>query len=64
MGKKFLPVTTGVAALETAAVAFNSSVSRVASISGATGSDLDALREKAREMGAKTEFSASGAASQ
>ena len=32
-------------------------------ISGATGDDLDALRDKAREMGAKTKFSASEAAS-
>lgn len=67
VGKKFLPVTTGVAALGTAAVKtaadFDSGMSRVSAISGATGSDLDALREKAREMGAKTKFSASEAAS-
>ena len=67
VGKKFLPVTGVVAGLGTAAVKtaadFDTGMSRVSSISGATGSDLDALREKAREMGAKTKFSASEAAS-
>ena len=67
VGKKFLPVTGVVAGLGTAAVKtaadFDSGMSRVSSISGATGSDLDALREKAREMGSKTKFSASEAAS-
>ena len=37
-------------------------MSKVAAVSGATGEDLDALRDKAREMGAKTKFSASEAA--
>ena len=67
VGKKFLPVTGVVAGLGTAAVKtaadFDSGMSRVSAISGATGSDLDALREKAREMGSKTKFSASEAAS-
>ena len=36
-------------------------MSKVSAISGATGSDFDALREKAREMGAKTKFSATEA---
>lgn len=40
---------------------FDSQMSRVSAISGATGSDFDALREKAREMGAKTKFSATEA---
>ena len=31
-------------------------------VSGATGSELEALRDKAREMGSKTKFSASEAA--
>ena len=66
VGKKFLPVTAGVTALGTAAVKtaadFDSAMSKVAAVSGATGSDLDALRDKAREMGAKTKFSASEAA--
>ena len=37
-------------------------MSKVAAVSGATGSEIDALREKAREMGSKTKFSASEAA--
>ena len=65
-GKKLLPVTGAVTALGTAAVKtaadFDTAMSQVAAVSGATGSDLDALREKAREMGSKTKFSASEAA--
>ena len=65
-GKKMMPLTTvigglGVAAVKTAAD-FDSSMSQVAAISGATGDDLQALRDKAREMGEKTKFSASEAA--
>ena len=41
---------------------FDSAMSRVAAVSGATGSDFDSLRDKAREMGAKTKFSATEAA--
>ncbi|MBP3295237.1 MAG: phage tail tape measure protein [Lachnospiraceae bacterium] len=41
---------------------FDSAMSKVAAVSGATGKDLDALRDKAREMGSKTKFSASEAA--
>ena len=37
-------------------------MSKVAAVSGATGDDLQALRDKAREMGEKTKFSASEAA--
>ena len=37
-------------------------MANVAAISGATGDDLQALRDKAREMGEKTKFSASEAA--
>ena len=59
-------VTTPITALGTVAVKtaadFDSAMSQVAAVSGATGSDLDALRDKAREMGAKTKFSASEAA--
>ena len=54
-------VGLGVAAIKTAAD-FDSSMSKVAAVSGATGEDFDALRSKAREMGAKTKFSASEAA--
>ena len=66
-GEKLLPVTGAVVGLGTAAVKtaadFDSGMSKVAAISGAVGDDLDALRAKAREMGAKTKFSASEAAS-
>lgn len=42
---------------------FEAGMSKVSAISGATGEDLDALTEKAKEMGAKTKFSATEAAS-
>lgn len=65
-GKAMMPVTLAIAGLGTAAVKtaadFDTAMSQVAAVSGATGDDLDALREKAREMGAKTKFSASEAA--
>ncbi len=41
---------------------FDSSMANVSAISGATGEELDALREKAKEMGAQTKFSASESA--
>ena len=41
---------------------FDASMSKVAAISGAAGADFDALRNKAREMGATTKFTASEAA--
>lgn len=66
VGQKLLPVTGVVTGLGTAAVKtaadFDSAMSRVAAVSGATGSDFDKLRDKAREMGAKTKFSATEAA--
>lgn len=40
---------------------FDAQMSKVSAISGATGEDFDALREKAREMGEKTKFSATEA---
>lgn len=65
-GKKMMGVTTviggvGVAAVKTAAD-FDSAMSQVAAVSGATGKDFDNLRNKAREMGSKTKFSATEAA--
>lgn len=57
---------TAVTGIGTAAVKvgtdFESAMSNVAAISGATGKDLDALTEKAKEMGAKTKFSATESA--
>lgn len=59
-------VTAPILAVGTAAVKvtsdFDSSMSKVKAVSGATGSEFDALRAKAREMGATTQFSASEAA--
>lgn len=58
--------TLPIAGLATVAVKtaadFDSAMSQVAAVSGATGDDLDALSQKAREMGSKTKFSASEAA--
>lgn len=66
VGKKLMPVTAAIGGLGAAAVKiasdFDSGMSKVAAVSGATGTELDKLREKAREMGAKTKFSASEAA--
>jgi TP901 family phage tail tape measure protein len=42
---------------------FEAGMSKVSAISGAAGSDLDRLTEKAKEMGGKTKFSATEAAS-
>lgn len=59
-------VTAPVVGLGTAVVKtsadFESAMSKVSAISGATGSDLDALNQKAQEMGAKTKFSATESA--
>ena len=41
---------------------FEGAMSKVEAISGATGSELEALREKAKEMGASTKFSATESA--
>ena len=66
MGAAIMPASAVVTALggsmvKTAAD-FESSMSEVQAISGATGSDFDALKDKAQEMGAKTKFSASQSA--
>ena len=56
---------TGIAAVGTYAVNvgkdFEAQMSTVAAISGATGSDFEALSQKAKEMGATTAFSATEA---
>lgn len=65
-GEKLLPVTGAVVGLAGAAVKtaadFEASMSNVQAISGATADEMAILEEKAREMGAKTKFSASEAA--
>ena len=62
-GKKMtLGVTTPLVALGTKAIStaadFEAAMSEVGAISGATGDDLAALRDKAEEMGKTTKFSA------
>ena len=65
-GRAIAPVSAALLGVGTAAVMvtadFDSQMSKVKAISGATGDEFDSLREKAREMGAKTQFSASEAA--
>ena len=62
MTKNFtIPIAgAGVAAIKLASD-FESGMSKVSSISGATGGELDKLSKKAKEMGAKTKFSATEA---
>lgn len=59
-------VTAPIAGLGAAAIMvganFEEGMSKVAAVSGATGSDLEKLTAKARELGAKTQFSATEAA--
>lgn len=66
-GQKMMGITTAITAAGTAAVMttanFDEGMSKVSAISGATGVELDMLREKAKEMGERTKFSASEAAS-
>lgn len=54
-------VGLGAASIKTTAD-FESAMSKVSAISGATGNDLDSLNKKAQEMGAKTKFSATESA--
>lgn len=54
-------IGTGKWIIETGA-AFDSQMSAVAAISGATGKDLERLRDKAKEMGETTSFSATESA--
>ena len=65
-GKKLAPASAAVAGLGVVAVKtaadFDSSMSQVAAVSGAQGDELQQLRDKAREMGAQTKFSAFEAA--
>lgn len=57
VGHKLMPVTAAVGGLATIAVKvasdFDSAMSQVAAVSGTTGKELDALRDKAREWGAR-----------
>lgn len=67
LGQTFAPVSAAAAAGLTASgkafMDFEAGMSKVAAISGATGDDLTALTEKAKEMGATSKFSALDASS-
>ena len=56
------PLLGAGAAMVTVTAGFESAMSEVAAISGATGDDFEALSQKAKDMGAATKFSASEAA--
>lgn len=56
------PIVGGLTACIKTTMDFDSEMSKVAAISGATGGDFDALREKAIEMGDSTKFSATESA--
>lgn len=55
-------IGAGVTASVKVGSSFESAMSKVSAISGSTGDDLQALTDKAKEMGAKTKFSASESA--
>lgn len=55
-------LTAGAGAAVSFGVSFDAAMSEVAAISGATGEELESLRDKAKEMGANTKFSATEAA--
>lgn len=57
-----VPITGAGAAVIGVAAKFESAMSEVAAISGASGDELKALTDKAQEMGATTKFSASESA--
>lgn len=56
------PIVAGFGAAVKVTADFDKSMSQVAAVSGATGDELETLRDKAREMGATTKFSAADAA--
>lgn len=56
------PIVGGLTACIKKTMDFDSEMSKVAAISGATGDDFDALREKAIQMGDETKFSATESA--
>lgn len=65
-GQALMPLSTAAAGLSAGIIKttadFDTSMSKVAAVSGAAGDDFDALRNKAREMGETTKFSASESA--
>lgn len=57
-----VPITGAITAATNLASTFEEKLSKVQAISGSTAQEMDALKEKAMEMGAKTKFSASESA--
>ncbi|WP_422122934.1 phage tail tape measure protein [Planococcus sp. X10-3] len=57
-----LPLVAAGKAIIGTGMAFDDSMAKVSAVSGATGEDLQALRDTAKEMGATTRYSASEAA--
>lgn len=55
------PIAAGFGAAIKTTADFESQMSKVQAITGSTGEDMDTLNKKAREMGAKTKFSATEA---
>ena len=66
VGKSLMPLSMAAAGIGAGIIKttadFDASMSKVAAVSGAAGEEFDALRAKAREMGATTKFTASDAA--
>ena len=66
VGQALMPLSTAAAGLSAGIIKttadFDASMSKVAAVSGAAGEDFDKLRDKAREMGETTKFSASDSA--
>ena len=56
------PIVAGLTSCIKTTMDFDAEMSKVAAISGATGADFDALRDKAIEMGNSTKFSATESA--
>ena len=65
-GQALMPLSAAAAGIGAGIVKttadFDASMSKVAAVSGAAGEDFDRLRDKAREMGATTKFTASESA--
>lgn len=65
-GQALMPLSTAAAGIGAGIIKttadFDATMSKVAAVSGAAGEDFDALRNKAREMGETTKFSASESA--
>lgn len=66
VGKKFMGIGlaggAAIAGMTKTFAAFDDQMAKVAALSGATGDELQALRDKAKELGSSTKFSASQAA--